>query len=277
MLAPPSDDGGHRLLLLLGRSRRDGQFRRHDHLGRRHRGGAIAIGQAADVVRSAGVAAEINPAVADRGTTPCPSRGPRHSCAPRRRPSRAPRPPMTVRSIPHRPRAGPAPAGPPPRLPVPPPDGPRRATHPRPEGGPLRRSPARCTTIPSNPSSATSRLRSRANEAGGASNSGRVLPPGPAHLVQVVRTVDVERRGLPARRRRRWSAVPGACPAWPDRPTRRPGRATRCPLSPPAHHDGDSSSSSGSVVRSPAPSVMQRSPGRNSARTAWCSSSQPAT
>ena len=43
------------------------------------------------------------------------------------------------------------------------------------------------------------------------------------------------------------------------------------------HHSGDSSSWSGSWVRSPAPRVRQRSPGRSVAATAWRSSSHPAT
>ena len=40
------------------------------------------------------------------------------------------------------------------------------------------------------------------------------------------------------------------------------------------HHAGDSNSSSGSVVRSPAPRVRQRSPGRSREPTTWRSSSQ---
>ena len=41
------------------------------------------------------------------------------------------------------------------------------------------------------------------------------------------------------------------------------------------HHCGDSNRSSGSVVRSPAPRVRQRSPGRSMEPTTWRSSSQP--
>ena len=51
--------------------------------------------------------------------------------------------------------------------------------------------------------------------------------------------------------------------------------ASRRRSSPRRHHCGDSSSSSGSIVRSPAPRVRHRSPGRSSAPTAWRSSSQP--
>ena len=149
--------------------------------------------------------------------------------------------------------------------------------------GRCRRSPHQdAARSPSNPSSATSRLepRPKTKTGGGGAPRRRVLAARPGAPRPGRRVPRPRRRAPPFPRRRRSSAGPAACPAWPGRRGRRPGRAVRRRASPPSlpccHHRGDSSSWSGRVVRSPAPRVRQRSPGRSSAATVWRSSSHPA-
>ena len=153
-----------------------------------------------------------------------------------------------------RPPGGPARAGPPRLRPArrrtP---GRRRSAHRSRAGRPPAKPAPRCSTIPSNPSSATSRLEPRPRTKTAA---GRRPSPAPCWR-QAVRTASrsLGSFDLDVERRRPADAVGGQrperlVPAWPARRGRRPGR--RRP-SPGRHHCGDSSSSSGSVVRSPAP------------------------
>ena len=88
MLAPPAHDGGHRLLFLLDRSRRDRELRLHHHLrgASPTRSGSRRPRRATSSVPPSSLSRSTQ-RVAHAGTPPCPSRAPRRSCAPRRRPS----------------------------------------------------------------------------------------------------------------------------------------------------------------------------------------------
>ncbi len=85
-----------------------------------------------------------------------------------------------------------------------------------------------------------------------------------AQHLEVARVPPPRRRGPPDRPPRRWSSGPAACPARPRPQRGRPARRRSVPVR--ALTTGaTSSNSSGSVVRSPAPRVRQRSPGRRRA------------
>ncbi len=99
----------------------------------------------------------------------------------------------------------------------------------------------------------------------------RVLAEGRPHRVEVTRSVDLD-----IERRRAADPVGGQRPQRLVPRGTTPQRLGQGVQVARRHHRGDSSSSSGSLVRSPAPSVRQRSPGRSSIRRLSRSSSHPA-
>ena len=199
--------------------------------GGRHRRGAVAVGQAGDVVGAAGVGEAGRPRCSGRGTTPCPIRGPRRSCARRRRPIRARRRPTTAPTSRHRPPGGPGRERQGRARPAPP-----RRSPPSPAAlGQLqrRRNRPRCSTIPSNPASDTSRLEPRPmtkiGSRGSRARPGRRARRTTSRSVGAV-DLDVERgRAADAVGRQRAERL---LQRGPVARARRPGRAARRSASP---------------------------------------------
>ena len=280
MLSPPSDDGGHRLLLGLDRSRRDLELRRHHQLGRPHGRGAVAVGQTADVVGAAVVGEEVDPGVADetrRHVRSVTTRVHAHRTADRAGHTHRPRQsrPPGVGRTPRQHRQGERCARPHDRDPG------RRSARAAPACGRRQlQSGEAGAEMQHQPVEARVRhqqVGAPPDDEGPNASVPRVRPlEGFAQRLpddaQVVGTLDLDvERGGPAH------SVRGERAEWPhqrrpvaERVRQRSQRLAR------RHHSGDSSRSSGSVVRSPAPRVRQRSPGRSWAATVWRSSSQPA-
>ena len=247
----------------VGRSRRDREVGRHHHLRTRGptRSGSRRRGAPTSSV-PAGVAQEVDPAVADEARRHVRAVAPgvhAHGAADRARHAHRPRQPDHRR----RPPGGPARAAPARRRPArtelgaPAPPAPAAGVGQLRPGEAAHRGAARPRRTRRRPPAGWSPARSRRpgerrGRRHGATQRGRTASRSSGSL-----DLDEERGraadAVGGQRARAASAAPARARASSATGAQRPGRGVTTA--------GDSSSSSGSVVRSPAPGVRQRSPG----------------